>query len=59
MDVRNRSRLLVEVETSFVDGLEGRAGDGLLLGTREDRNLFVELERKGVEPCWPGGGRDL
>lgn len=59
VDVRKRSRALVEVLVSLDDGMGERAGDGLLVGTREDRNLFAEAERKGVEPSWPGAGRDL
>lgn len=59
VDVRNRSRALVVVLVSLVGEFDGRAGDGLLIGTREDRNLLAELERKGVEPSWPGAGRDL
>lgn len=49
----------MEVETGFVGGLERRMSDGLLVGTRDDRNLLAVLERKGVEPGWPRAGRGL
>lgn len=59
VDVRKRSRPRIEVGAGFVDGLERRTGESLLVGTREDRNLLAELERKGVDPSWPGAGRGL